>query len=96
MLLFATDTFTVYYPKFLTAFLKHRESSMGEGTDIPERKGGGGRENQISCDEANCSTLVIYPGDYSALSIIGTACQNIFFSNMLEVAKLISIENTWP
>jgi len=70
---------------------------MGDDTDIPERKGGGGGESQPSRDEANCSTLLIYPRDYSALSIIGMECQKYFFSsNMLEVSKLISIENTRP
>jgi len=53
--------------------------------------------SQPSRDEANCSTLLIYPRDYSALSIIGMECQKYFFSsNMLEVSKLISIENTRP
>ena len=40
---FLLQTHLVYYPTFLITFLKH-ESSMGEDTDIPERKGeGGGR-----------------------------------------------------
>lgn len=61
------------------------------------QEGRGWGEKQLFSDEANCSTLLIYPGDYSALSIIGMECQKYFFSsNMLEVAKLISIENTWP
>ena len=38
------QTHLVYYPEFLIAFLKH-ESSMGDDTDIPERKGGGGGRN---------------------------------------------------
>lgn len=35
------QTQLVYYAEFLIAFLKP-ESSMGDDTDIPERKGGGG------------------------------------------------------
>lgn len=36
-------------------------------------------ENQLFCDEAKCSVLVIPPGDHSTLSVTGIGWQKIFF-----------------
>lgn len=44
---FLLQTHLAYNPKFLITFLKH-ESSMGDDTDIPERKGEGGRRTSLS------------------------------------------------
>lgn len=44
---FLLRTHLVYNPKFLITFLKH-ESSMGDDTDIPERKGEGGGRTSLS------------------------------------------------
>lgn len=95
MQLSATNTFSVL--SWVSHCFPEAQEQHGRWCGHYRKESWGCRENQPPRDGANWSTLLIYPRDYSALSISGMECQRYFFSsNMLEVSKPISIENTWP